>query len=178
MIKTKIYFVKTTNEMITSVVIDGDHSHLHNKKIHPDKVGILLKGLKPDYSKVITDIEQNFLKFNKPHSHYVGYYGADYGFSRATDKVAVVTVTHSPKDKTLLIYREIGGDEQMKYAILEGDYSRWDGITINGDTHPYQKEFSDFMWDEETGKELPNFISKNEAFKSNYDHVIVCSFIC
>lgn len=49
--------------------------------------------------------------------------------------------------KTLLIYNQIEGD--LKFAMLNGDYTRFNGIVINGiEDNPYELEFCDYIYDE------------------------------
>lgn len=59
--------------------------------------------------------------------------------------------------KTLICYNEIETD--IRFKIVDGDFSRWNGININSmNEHEYIDEFCDWMWESETGKEKNNWL--------------------
>lgn len=53
--------------------------------------------------------------------------------------------------KTLIIYNPI--DEELKYVIVDGDYSKFHGACINSmNGNGFENEFCDFFFHAETGK--------------------------
>jgi hypothetical protein len=80
--------------------------------------------------------------------------------------------------KTLLIYLEVP-EQDPQFAILEGDYSRWNGICINSKPHEYAEEFTEYFFDVESGKikiDLSFDVSVVES--KMYDKVIIVTFLC
>ena len=52
--------------------------------------------------------------------------------------------------KTLIIYSDLESDN--RYALLEGDYTRFNGVMINSFTRqPYCDECTEWLFDQETG---------------------------
>jgi len=78
--------------------------------------------------------------------------------------------------KTLIIYQEIP-ELPLYYLIVDGDYSHFNGVTINMGNHPYNKEFSEFMFDDEGNYKYK--LSEDISLVQNkeWDIVIRCSFI-
>lgn len=66
--------------------------------------------------------------------------------------------------RTLIIYNE--EDLDLEFFILEGDYSRFDGIKINYDKHPYEEEFTSMFFDEETGERKIKTTSNKELLEN------------
>jgi hypothetical protein len=63
-------------------------------------------------------------------------------------------------DKTVVIWDQIGQDD-IKFAILDGDYSELDGVYIN-DAHQEQEDvdrLSDLIYDDNC-KEIATFVDK------------------
>lgn len=79
--------------------------------------------------------------------------------------------------RTLIIYNDI--ENPLRYIIVDGDYSRFDGVIVNAvDGNGFEKEFSDWMWDE-NGKEKHNSWSQNVKIieGKQFDKVAVCTFL-
>lgn len=75
--------------------------------------------------------------------------------------------------KTLIILRN-----EMQFLIVDGDYSRFNGVTVNGEYgNGFEDEFCNFLWDE-NGKyrhEWSNDISLIE--NKEWDKVAICTYI-
>lgn len=79
--------------------------------------------------------------------------------------------------KTLLIYNDCEND--LQYAILEGDFSFFNGVCINsGVDLKKEKEACDLLYDKETGATLllmTNDVSLVES--KNWDKIAVVTFL-
>jgi hypothetical protein len=52
--------------------------------------------------------------------------------------------------RTLIIYNAL--DEELKYLIVDGDFSRFHGVCVNAiDDHQHTSEFCNWFYDSETG---------------------------
>ena len=77
--------------------------------------------------------------------------------------------------KTLIIFDEMIRD--VRFAILDGDYSRFHGISINSREHECDEEFSNMVYDEQ-GNEKIEFSEDISIIEGKqWDKVAVCSFI-
>lgn len=78
--------------------------------------------------------------------------------------------------KTLIIYNDI--ESELKFIIVDGDYSRFHGICINSmKSNGFEEEFCNFFFDEE-GRykfELPTDIKILED--KNWDKVAIVTFL-
>ena len=63
--------------------------------------------------------------------------------------------------KTLILYT-VSDPLETKSLLLDGDYSKFDGLAINYGEHPLEEEFSKLMWDDE-GNELLKLNSPEET---------------
>jgi hypothetical protein len=81
--------------------------------------------------------------------------------------------------KTLLMYQEIGDNDDLQYAILDGDFSKFHGVEINGCTHPFEQEFQDFFWETEVDWEQKIPLSTDISLleQKNWDKVAHVRFI-
>jgi len=50
--------------------------------------------------------------------------------------------------KTLIILHNLG-EMNLNYLIIDGDYSRFNGVKLYMQNHEYHDEFCDFIYDEE-----------------------------
>lgn len=79
--------------------------------------------------------------------------------------------------KTLIIYNSI--EEELQYFIVEGDFSRFNGVCINSTIpHNHIKECIDWLYHPETGNfkhELSNNISLIED--KNWDKVAIITWL-
>ena len=76
--------------------------------------------------------------------------------------------------KTLIIYNEI---EFIKFVIVDGDYSRFNGICANSTKHQYDDEFLEFFFDDngQFTHELSENINLIED--KNWDKVALVTFL-
>lgn len=78
--------------------------------------------------------------------------------------------------KTIIIYNEI--ELPIKFSIVEGDFSRFNGVCFNaGIPHEHEMECSDFIFDEE-GNYRINFDSDTKILESkDWDKVAMITFL-
>lgn len=80
--------------------------------------------------------------------------------------------------KTLIIYNTL--EIQIQFLIVDGDYSRFDGIKVNlGNKHEFEEEFIDFIYDKETGELNHDSWSTDKSVieSKNWDKVAVCTWL-
>ena len=78
--------------------------------------------------------------------------------------------------KTLIIYNNL--EEELKYFIVEGDFSRFDGITFNTSlSDKLESECSEWLWDSKGNlkHEMSNDVSLIE--NKNWDKVAIITWI-
>lgn len=79
--------------------------------------------------------------------------------------------------KTLLIYDTVDGD--LRYSILDGDYSHLNGIKINSDENPEkEEEANNLIYNDETCiNKIPLFTDTSIVESKQWDKVIVITFL-
>ena len=79
--------------------------------------------------------------------------------------------------KTLIIYNDCR--EPLKYVIVEGDYSRFDGVVINSmEGTGFEDEFSKFFFNQETGAFLYELSDSTDLITNkDWDYVAVTTFL-
>lgn len=78
--------------------------------------------------------------------------------------------------KTLVIYNDMMNE--LKFLIVDGDYSRFNNVCINSTGTGLEEEFADWFFNQETGAfkfELSSNVSLIEG--KDWDKVAVCSFL-
>lgn len=78
--------------------------------------------------------------------------------------------------KTIIIYNDF--ESGLKYALLDGDFSKVSGVVINGMTeHKYMREAIDLIFDNEGGYKID--FSKDVSLLENkkWDKVAIVNFI-
>ncbi len=78
--------------------------------------------------------------------------------------------------KTLLIYNEL--DLGLKFAILDGDYSRFDGTEINSvEGNGFEDELCDFIYDNEGKYKITFSDDKSLIQNKEWDIVAVATWL-
>lgn len=81
--------------------------------------------------------------------------------------------------KTLIVYNDI--ESALQFLIVEGDYSRFNGVAVNSTIgNGYEEEFCKWMFEEDTGErnhlgEWSEDVSLIES--KEWDKVAICMFI-
>lgn len=77
--------------------------------------------------------------------------------------------------KTLIIFNEI---EKLSYAIVDGDYSRFNGVMVNANATGFESEFCDWFFDAESGEQLiETKEDKSLVENKDWDMVAICTFL-
>jgi len=79
--------------------------------------------------------------------------------------------------RTLIIYNDI--ENPLRYMIVEGDYSRWNDVTVNAvQGTGFEREFCDWMWNED-GVEKHSSWSENVSVieSKQWDKVAICTYL-
>ena len=81
--------------------------------------------------------------------------------------------------KTLIIYNEIP-TKSPQFLILEGDFSRFNGVEFNMNIdHPHEEECNEFMFNPETGEIKHEFSGEVSVIESkDFDKVALITFYC
>jgi|SanBayMetagenome_1026888.scaffolds.fasta_scaffold17904_4 hypothetical protein len=79
--------------------------------------------------------------------------------------------------KTLIIYNDI--ENPLRYIIIEGDYSRWNDVTVNAvQGTGFEREFCDWMWHESGVEKHDSWSTDVSVIESKqWDKVAVCTFL-
>lgn len=78
--------------------------------------------------------------------------------------------------KTLIIYDDL--ESPLKFLIVEGDYSKYNGVVLNSDTDDLAKECNDWFWhNHETSS--PTSWTENVAIleAKQFDKVAIITFL-
>lgn len=82
--------------------------------------------------------------------------------------------------KTVIIYDQCGQDE-IKFYVLDGDYTHLDGIYINNasQSEALQDELTNLFYDPDTGQELltPENSFPYSAISRDHAMIIVAGFL-
>ena len=80
--------------------------------------------------------------------------------------------------KTLIIYNEVP-DKLPQFLIVDGDYSRFNGVRFNIDHHEFEEECNDFLFEQETGNMKLTFSNDISVVESkDFDKVAMITFFC
>ena len=80
--------------------------------------------------------------------------------------------------KTILIFEEI--PEKVSFIVLDGDYSRFEGVYVNGtDTPELNSELLSIIFNIDTGEPNVKMLDKfpTDIVKTTYCIVIRCGFL-
>lgn len=80
--------------------------------------------------------------------------------------------------KTLIIYNDI--ESELEFLIVDGDLSRFHNVVLNSfNETEYEKEFTDWMFNPETGDRNHDGWSKDVSLVENkqWDKVAICTFL-
>ena len=80
--------------------------------------------------------------------------------------------------RTLIVFNDF--EDSPRFLIVDGDFSRFHGVLVNYDSaYLCEDEFSNWMWDQETGKELHQGWSTDSSIvlSKDFDKFALVSFI-
>lgn len=78
--------------------------------------------------------------------------------------------------KTLLLYNDF--ENPIRFLIVDGDYSRFNGVMINTDGNGFEDEFIDFTFDKVTGDFNHEwFYDISLVENKQWDKVAVCTWV-
>jgi hypothetical protein len=102
----------------------------------------------------------------------------EYSEQEFNEKKGNVKSTSEKAIRTLIVYTN--DIDSPRFLIVDGDFSRFHGARLNYDSiHLREDEFVDWMWDQETGKELPRGWSTDSSIvlSKDFDKFALVSFI-
>jgi hypothetical protein len=78
--------------------------------------------------------------------------------------------------KTLIIYTDI--ENPLKYAIVDGDYSKFHGVCVNScDGSGFEEEFCAWMFDVDGHEKIKFSEDKSLLENKDWDKVAICTFL-
>jgi len=78
--------------------------------------------------------------------------------------------------KTIIIYDSYFNG--IKFSIVDGDYSRFNGVEINSNSHELEHECSLWLFDQVTGDYLIDFVNSISLLESKeWDKVAIIRFL-
>ena len=94
------------------------------------------------------------------------------------EKMKNIKSTSEKAIRTLIVFNDF--EDSPRFLIVDGDFSRFHGVRVNYDSaYLCEDEFSNWMWDQETGEELPQGWSTDSSIvlSKDFDKFALVSFI-
>jgi hypothetical protein len=102
----------------------------------------------------------------------------EYSEQEFNEKMGNVKSTNEKAIRTLIVFNDF--EDSPRFLIVDGDFSRFHGVLVNYDSaYLCEYEFSNWMWDQETGKELPQGWSTDSSIvlSKDFDKFALVTFI-